>query len=534
MTGRIHSLLLLALLAWNGYCADLPQKGDVVFQTGFDSPSEQQAWPMAGFAQWDAVSPQGGASLLINVPPDQAGGSHMLDHPLDLAPCRDCRLLFECMAKADNVTTPPASFLGIKFMLYYNSIQEGPVWLNENNVHGTFNWRKLRFMAVIPSDAAGGRISLGLQDSSGTVRFDSLKITVMSVLKRPVPPIDPPPVFKGHNLPRLRGIMSPNVFRDEDMRVLGMEWNANVIRWQITRNWGLADTDRDLAEYDRWLNGRLVELDRALVACRRYGIKVVVDMHTPPGGRYENSDLAIFHEKMYQDHFVALWEKIARRYKGNPAVWGYDLVNEPVQSVPSPEGVADYLGVQTLAARAVRDIDPDVPIFIATDAWNSAASFRYMEPIPVSNIIYQVHVYNPHQYTHQGVREKWTPLTYPGEIAGRYWDKTELRRTLQPVRDFQTAWNAHIYVGEFSAVRWAPGAAQYLRDCIELFEEYGWDWTYHAYREWDGWSVEHGSDPGDHTPTRKPADRRKVLLEWFRKNRKTPGPSFRQTMERIP
>jgi hypothetical protein len=26
-------------------------------------------------------------------------------------------------------------------------------------------------------------------------------------------------------------------------------------------------------------------------------------------------------------------------------------------------------------------------------------------------------------------------------------------------------------------------AAGYLRDCIDLFEEYGWDWTYHAYRE---------------------------------------------------
>jgi hypothetical protein len=40
--------------------------------------------------------------------------------------------------------------------------------------------------------------------------------------------------------------------------------------------------------------------------------------------------------------------------------------------------------------------------------------------------------------------------------------------------------------------RRAPGAVNHLRDCIDLFEEYGWDWTYHAYREWDGGSVEHG------------------------------------------
>ena len=102
------------------------------------------------------------------------------------------------------------------------------------------------------------------------------------------------------------------------------------------------------------------------------------------------------------------------------------------------------------------------------------------------------------------------------------WDKQQLRKVLQPVRDFQLAYNVHIYVGEFSAVRWAPGADKYLRDCIDLFEEYGWDWTYHAYREWDGWSVEHGSDPQDHQPTREPTGRGKIMLDWFGKNVK-PG-----------
>ena len=93
---------------------------------------------------------------------------------------------------------------------------------------------------------------------------------------------------------------------------------------------------------------------------------------------------------------------------------------------------------------------------------------------------------------------------------------------LQPVRDFQLAYNVHIYAGEFSAIRWAPGdsATQYLRDVIELFEEYGWDWSYHAYREWDGWSLEHGPDPNDHQPTAEPTDRLKLMLGWFAKNQR--------------
>ena len=72
--------------------------------------------------------------------------------------------------------------------------------------------------------------------------------------------------------------------------------------------------------------------------------------------------------------------------------------------------------------------------------------------------------------------------------------KDYLRGILKPVRDFQLKHGARIYVGEFSAVAWAPGAEKYLEDCIALFEEYGWDWTYHAFREWQGWSVEHEGD----------------------------------------
>ncbi len=66
---------------------------------------------------------------------------------------------------------------------------------------------------------------------------------------------------------------------------------------------------------------------------------------------------------------------------------------------------------------------------------------------------------------------------------------------LAGTREFQLKTGARIYVGEFSAIRWAPGADRYLRDSLELFEEYGWDWSSHSFREWDGWSLEHSGDP---------------------------------------
>lgn len=517
----LATCLTLVALCAAGWTQEGPQAGDTVYATDFDTPEAREGWSQAPGAQWVPVQGRG-TCLKFTVPVTLAGGMNGIQRTIDLTPYRGCRLAFECLAKAEGVTQPSDPWNGVKFMLHYRSPARGDQWTNENNVFGTFDWKTLSFAVLIADDATSGELVLGLQDCSGTAWFDDV---LVRVYKPPLPPRPKPlahagPVFKGHSLSRLRGVMSPNEFRDEDLRVLGQEWRANVIRWQMTRYWGQIGTDRDLAEYDQWLAGELADLDRVLEACGRYGLKVVVDMHSPPGGRLAGSELAIFHEPQYQDHWVELWEMIARRYKGNQVIWGYDLVNEPVQHRPSPPGVADYLEGQVRVARAIRAIDPDMPIFIEANEWDSAAGFPELTPVDVPNVIYQVHMYTPGEYTHQGVYDKRHVFTYPGLINGVQWHKYRLRKCLQPVRDFQLAYNVHIYVGEFSAARWAPGAAEYLSDCIELFEEYGWDWTYHAYREWDGWSVEHGPDPNDHQPAAEPTDRMQVLLSWFARNEK--------------
>lgn len=512
----------LMLLLAGGLQAAPPAAGAPVFATGFETAADRAGWPAADFAAW--AEQDRSVCLRVTAPPARSNETHLLRLPVDLTPFRGCRLLFECRSRAEQVTRPRFSYLGVKFMLHYRSATAGPVWQNECDVYGSFDWRPLRFSARIAGDATDGEIQLGLQGCSGTAWFDDVRITVLrGPVIRPPPPSLLPPPFRGHDLPRLRGAMVRGEFREQDLALFGGVWNANLIRWQLSRNWGAVGTDRDLAEYDAWIDRQLTDLDRALEASVRHGLKVVVDLHTPPGGRYPSKDLAIFHEPVYQQHWMKVWQRIARRYKGHPAVWGYDLVNEPVQTAPPTPGVPDCLQGQAAVAQAIREIDPVVPIFIAAGDWDSPAGFADLEPVAVSNVIYQVHVYSPMDFTHQGVHDAWKPVAYPGAIAGAVWNRERIRQELQPVRDFQLAYNVHIYVGEFSAIRWAPGAAEYLRDCIELFEEYGWDWSYHAFREWHGWNVECGSVPADERPSDNMTDRKQLLLEWYSHNRKPRG-----------
>lgn len=489
-----------------------------VYETGF-SPDELSGWKLP--APITATETVDGVPVLrITVKPGDEKGQNLAVREIDLRPFRGKQLFFEYEVMAEAVSKPPQPWNGVKLMLHYRTPGE-EAWRSPRELFGSFGWRTVTVGAFIPEDAGKGTINLGLQDSSGTLKVRKLRILSAE------PPFRVPAGFQAaytdrvRKMPVHRGAMSPNSFRPGDMEEL-KSWGANLIRWQIKRNWGKANSERDLPEYLAWFRGRLDELDKVLDKCNELGIKVVIDLHTPPGGRYADGDMAMFYEPVYRDTFYAMWEEMAKRYKGHPAVWGYNLINEPSQTRPAEN---DYLTLQYEAAKRIRVLDPDTPIVIESNRWSNARTFAQLQPLPLVNIIYQAHMYDPGSYTHQGVNNKWGErgterfVTYPGVIDNRKYDRETLRRHLQPVRDFEKKYGARIYIGEFSAVRWAPGAAQYLEDLITIFEEYGWDWSYHAFREWNGWSVEHGSDRFDPNPSGTDTDRRKVLLKYFSRNR---------------
>ena len=458
-----------------------------------------------------------GNMVVVDVPQSARSAMNCAGAEVDLVPFRGQSLCFTIRARAWNVSTPRDTWNGVKFMLNYRDADGQEYWHHPSRLKGTFDWREVSFTCSISPSAQKGTLKLGLQDSSGKVEFDlaSLKVyTLFPLVNRDYKVSYPERVA---SMPLLRGVMSPHKFTDDDLETLH-RWNVKLVRAQITRAWGKANTDRDLAEYDRWLDGKLDHLEEVFKKARKYGILFVIDLHSPPGGRDETRDMHMFYDKKYADHFIKVWQRIARRFKGNPSVWAYDLVNEPVQTRPAPY---DYWNLQRMAAEAVRRIDPDTPIIIEANEWDSPTAFRYLSPLAMDNVIYQVHMYHPGQFTHQFVGNSYGEqgrrnfVRYPGKIGSEYWDKEMIRKRLQAVRDFQKRHNARIFVGEFSAILWAPGAADYLRDCIEIFEEYGWDWTYHAFREWNGWSLEHEGTPGNIRPSAN-NDRREVMLKGFR------------------
>lgn len=466
----------------------------------------------------------GRKTLTVRVEPGDRELPNCAEAGIDLVPFRGTTVGFRIPIRAEGVTPPRHNYNGVKFMLHFIDGSGEHRYYNIQRCHGSFDWQEFAFSAPIPPDATRGRIMLGLQESSGTVAFDLNRLAV-KVMFRPDRSRNrisyPENVLR--TLP-LRGVMSPTRdFTEDDWKTL-KAWNVNLVRVQLCREQGMDHANQDPAEYDSWLDSRLDHYEKMFKSGHeKYGLRFIIDLHTPPGGRNAFRDTRMLHEPGYADHFIEVWKKIARRFRGNPAVWAYDLVNEPNQSVDAPN---DYRTLQRRAAEAVRAIDPDTPIIVESNRMADPGAFDYLAPLEMDNIIYQCHMYIPGSYTHQNVwpaKGETQVLAYPGQSDGKYYDKEAVREALRPVRDFQLRHNARIYVGEFSVVAWAPNAEKLLADYIDLFEEYGWDWTYHAFREWDGWSVEH---EGENAKTLRPASdtpRKRVLLEGLKRNFVNPG-----------
>lgn len=493
-------------------------KGDLIFEAGFE-PGQ----PVAGWSAPPVPAPgqHGGHAVRIERAPAHPP---MLTRALPVERIRGCTLRCTAMVMAQDVSAAPQPWNGVKFMLAIETPGR-KLWPQADIAEGSYDWRRASFTPRIPPDATSVTLCLGLEEVTGAVCFDDLRISV----SRPPPPRPSPrpgPLFTGRGVPRLRGAMVGPHLDQAGLAVLGRDWNANLIRWQLIRHGRPGEPGR-LDDYDSWLDAELARLDALLPACERLGIMVALDLHSPPGGKatvsgYLGSDDRLFTDPRAQDHFVEVWRRIAARYKGRKVIWGFDLVNEPVEEFVE-DGCLDWHDLAERAGRAIRAIDPDRTIICEAPPWGSPDSLAEFTPLDLPNVVYSAHMYVPGEFTHQGVHDKSAkPVDYPGVINGKQWDKAALEAALRPVIEFQRAHNVHIYIGEFSAIRWAPGdsARRYLADVIDLFEQHQWDWSYHAFREWQGWSVEHGSDPAITTPATEPTSRELLLRHWFAKNRK--------------
>ena len=151
------------------------------------------------------------------------------------------------------------------------------------------------------------------------------------------------------------------------------------------------------AEDGTWRPDAFRRLDWVVAEAGRRGLYVVLDLHGVPGGqnKSDNSGRARERPTFWTDpadrrRTAEIWRRVAGRFRGNPAVAAYDLLNEPI-AVPSRDALwAEYDQLY----RVIRAADPDHTVSVEA----CAGSWTWDELPPPSrfgwrNVLYQTHSY---------------------------------------------------------------------------------------------------------------------------------------------
>lgn len=209
-----------------------------------------------------------------------------------------------------------------------------------------------------------------------------------------------------------------------------------------------------------WLSSGFELLDNVIKWCRQEGMYAILDMHAAPGGQTgENIDDGwgypfLFTSKESQDRLIEIWKKIAERYKNDPAVLGYDLLNEPIPNFKGYDSLNTRLEpLYKRITKSIRQVDHNHIIIVEGAQW--ATNFKAFGKPFDSKMIYEFHKY-------------WMP---------------PVQDQIQEYIDFRNKYNVPIWLGESG-----ENKDQWIQSFRELLDKNDIGWSFWPYKKMEATS----------------------------------------------
>lgn len=223
-------------------------------------------------------------------------------------------------------------------------------------------------------------------------------------------------------------------------------------------------------EDGKWLDEGLKRLDWVVAEAWKRGIYTILDFHGVPGGQTKGDSTGrrrpraeFWHDETHLRRTADIWRRLAERYKGNPAIAAYDLINEPADA---PSLGALWSAYDTLY-RAIRKVDPD-HIITVEGCLNAKVGDKHVgwgwDALPHpdlfgwKNVLYQLHHYE--------------------------WDWNHKEKQIRGV-DFHLAeWERNkplgvpAYMGEFNLM----GVEEAWHHALVKYSEAGIHWSFWSYK----------------------------------------------------
>jgi endoglucanase len=272
-------------------------------------------------------------------------------------------------------------------------------------------------------------------------------------------------------------------------------WGFNSIRLPMHYNLFTLPVEKEpVPGNNTWLNEGFELTDSLLKWCEQNEIYLILDLHAAPGGQGNDRPIAdvdtlkpqLWESEANLAKTIALWKKLASRYKKEKWIGGYDLINETNYKMPGNQPLLDlYLSITT----EIRKIDKKHIIFIEGNQF--ANDFKGLTPPWDNNMVYSFHKY-------------WSPTTL--ETIKKYIDLREEN-------------DIPLWMGESG-----ENNNEWYRGAVNLFESnnIGWAW----------WTIKKIGSKSGIMNVKRPKGYQEVIDFWAGKGpRPTESQSFATFME---
>ena len=242
-----------------------------------------------------------------------------------------------------------------------------------------------------------------------------------------------------------------NFITEQDINAIA-DWGFNSVRVALHYNLlTLPIEDEPIEGENTWIEEGFERIDELMDWCTANNIYLILDLHAAPGGQgsdsaisdYDPDKPSLWESELNRDKTVALWGQLADRYKDEPWMGGYGLLNE-VNWWPLDGSVLRAFYIET--TQAIRAVDQNHIIFIGGNSWSN--DFSGLTPPWDSNLVYEFH---------------------------KYWSYNDTE-SIQWVLDMQNQHNIPLWCGETG-----ENSNVWYKDAMSLYEtnNIGWScWPY--------------------------------------------------------
>lgn len=257
--------------------------------------------------------------------------------------------------------------------------------------------------------AGGATLATGAPGCGGNMRSQRIKLPGLILSDSGFLRVRGRQVFNEQGKPfYLRGVALGNntweesprihdwILKEEDFAQM-KRWGMNAVRYTLNYRW----FEDNSVPYEYKEQG-FRDLEERLNWAREHGIYVILCMGNAQGGNQVLGEgNALWTDRDNQNRLISLWREIARRYKDDPIVAGYELLNEP-----HPPQDQDWQVLAEEVAQAIREEDNRHILIVCNTLItndNDWAKYPFrLFKISDDNVLYTAHIYDPGFFTHQG------------------------------------------------------------------------------------------------------------------------------------